>query len=219
LLDGYYCRQRCLHGHGRVLNITRFRDVSLGMVVWVAVGERANIDDGGGMAHCRAQVENNTIIGNTAYGSKKGSGGGLFKCLGPICNCIIWTNTASADVNQITGCATPDYSCIQQWTGEGVGNIYMEPLFADANGPDNNPYTYEDNDYHLTSGSPCIDAGANADWMAEAADLDGNPRIFNGTVDMGVYEFMVQSMPTGFSTDEGLDLVDSAITVLQRPKD
>jgi hypothetical protein len=55
------------------------------------------------------------------------------------------------------------------------------------------PETWEDNDYRLAAGSPCIDAGMNEDWMWGTVDLDGNPRIFYGrfskTVDMGAYEY------------------------------
>jgi len=43
-------------------------------------------------------------------------------------------------------------------------------------------------DWHLQAGSPCIDAGLNAGWMASVPDLDGQTRIENGTVDMGPYE-------------------------------
>jgi len=39
-------------------------------------------------------------------------------------------------------------------------------------------------------GSPCIDTGAIMPWMTGATDLDGNPRIHDGQVDMGCYEFV-----------------------------
>jgi hypothetical protein len=57
-------------------------------------------------------------------------------------------------------------------------NVVADPQFVDpANG-----------DYRLGPNSPCIDAGLNEEWMDGAQDLDGNPRIQNGRVDIGAYE-------------------------------
>ncbi len=44
-------------------------------------------------------------------------------------------------------------------------------------------------DFHLKAGSPCIDSGTNSASSLPVLDLDGNPRVINGTVDMGAYEF------------------------------
>ena len=50
-------------------------------------------------------------------------------------------------------------------------------------------------DYHLQSGSPCIDAGSNSAEGIPAKDLDNKPRIIDGDgdgtsiVDIGAYEF------------------------------
>ena len=47
----------------------------------------------------------------------------------------------------------------------------------------------ENNDFHLKPDSPCIDAGTNDNIPYTATDIEGNPRIANGTVDLGAYEF------------------------------
>jgi predicted outer membrane repeat protein len=54
----------------------------------------------------------------------------------------------------------------------------IDPMFVDRSG----------GDYHLQPDSPCIDAGDNSAIEAGWVDLDGNQRIINDAVDMGVYE-------------------------------
>ncbi len=120
------------------------------------------------------------------------SGGGLFACDGPIRNCIIRGNTAPDGV-QLYDSAEPAYSCIESWTDGGEGNIDRDPRFVDADGPDDDVDTYDDNNYRLSWDSPCIDAGDNSALDPPGLDLDRNLRIALGklslTVDMGAYEY------------------------------
>jgi len=62
----------------------------------------------------------------------------------------------------------------------GDGNIDEDPLFIGGD-----PFSYE-----LTEYSPCIDAGTpdTTGLYLPATDLAGNPRIFNGRIDIGAYE-------------------------------
>ncbi len=120
---------------------------------------------GGGLHNCDGTIQNNTIWGNFA----DNYGGGLYDCNGTIRNCIIWENTAPSRA-QIAGLtAQPTYSCIQDWTGGGIGNISRYPEFID---PGNG-------DLHLRPFSPCIDAGRNIPGLSQ--DFEGDTRPYDGT--------------------------------------
>src|SRR5207249_1167104 len=100
---------------------------------------------------------------------------------GTVRNSIIYLNSASTNANWYNGGGGSfDHSCTTPDPG-GVGNIVEDPRFVDrTNG-----------NYRLGSASPCVDAGANEDWMLEARDIDGNARIVNGTVDLGGWEILL----------------------------
>jgi hypothetical protein len=78
--------------------------------------------------------------------------------------------------------ADPAFVELGYWADPNDPNIIREP---------NNPnVVWIDGDYHLLPFSPCIDAG-NPDYIAEPdeTDLDGEPRVINGQIDMGAYEY------------------------------
>ena len=59
------------------------------------------------------------------------------------------------------------------------GNIIGEPGFFDE----------ESGDFHLSALSPAINAGANDSVdSSDSLDLDGNPRVIDGAIDIGAYE-------------------------------
>ncbi len=97
-------------------------------------------------------VENNTIIGNTAYGSGPsgfaGLGGGIYAGTNflQFNNNIVWNNSQSVGHQvDITGSNTLTYNDLEE-IKPGTGNISLNPLFADSS-------------FYLTTTSPCIDAG------------------------------------------------------------
>lgn len=71
----------------------------------------------------------------------------------------------------------------------GVGNL--NPQFVN-----------DTTDFHLQSGSPAIDAGSNT-FNTTDFDLDANPRVVNGVVDIGAYES--QTVPTDAMFDSGFE--------------
>jgi predicted outer membrane repeat protein len=90
---------------------------------------------------------------------------------------IFWDNDGS-DIFVESGSTFVDYSCVQDGFS-GTGNINTDPCFV-----------YPDsNDFHLLPNSPCINAG-DPNYIPEPneTDLDGNPRIDSGRIDMGAYE-------------------------------
>jgi hypothetical protein len=156
-------------------------------------GNTAN--NGGGMinnANSNPTVTQCTFSGNSAL--VDGGGMHISSSTPALTNCIFWDNTDAGGKNesaQVFGSgAVINYSCIQGLTGAlgGVGNIGNNPMFVDADGPDNLLVTTDDN-LRLLAGSPCIDAGdSNSVPAGVTTDLDGLPRIVNGVVDMGAYE-------------------------------
>ncbi|MDR2010830.1 MAG: T9SS type A sorting domain-containing protein [Bacteroidales bacterium] len=155
----------------------------------------AATNGGGGYLDTNGKSINCTFVDNTA-----GRGGGIyFNTNTGTCatNCIFWQNYASMweQVGTPAGAneANVTYSAIQE-VYPGIGNIIITeenenggPLFL-------NPLTQN---WQLQEDSPCINAGNN-DLLpvADTTDLAENPRIFNGTVDMGAYERQDANPPT-----------------------
>jgi hypothetical protein len=132
----------------------------------------------GGGGASSGTLYNCTLTGNSARGYSgshyAGSGGGAVGST--LYNCILCYNTAAAGANYDSS-STLNYCCTTPLPTNGVGNISNGPLFVDsANG-----------NLRLQANSPCINAGSNA-YVTTSTDLDGNPRIVGGTVDMGGYE-------------------------------
>ncbi|MGA2248573.1 MAG: choice-of-anchor Q domain-containing protein [Verrucomicrobiota bacterium] len=140
------------------------------------VVSNASNGNGGGGAYC--EMTNCTVVGNICGFSSPGSTSGVMNS--SLFNCIVdFNQTGDYDSS-----STLNYCCSELMATNGVGNIAINPIFA-------NPAA---GDFHLQSNSPCINAGANA-YVAGGVDLDGNPRIVGGTVDMGAYEFQQPVLP------------------------
>ena len=128
---------------------------------------------GGGAS--QSVLNNCTAVGNSAqyYGGVQNS---------MVTNCIIFFNNAASEGNYDSYYCRLDHCCTIP-AAVGIGNITASPQFLD----------YAHGNLRLQSNSPCINAGVNDSVVADF-DLDGRPRIFSETVDMGAYEFLSSQM-------------------------
>ncbi len=137
---------------------------------------------GGGAFDCT--LLNCTVVSNL---SPKLSGG-IFG--GALTNCILYHNNAIQYPdypNDLPG-TTLSYCDVTPLATNGIGNITNDPAFVNL----------ANSDFHLQSNSPCINTGNNA-AASGATDLDGNPRIIGGTVDIGAYENQSPSLLAYFT--------------------
>lgn len=167
--------------------------------------------NGGGTYYC--DMWNCLVTSNTAA-----VGAGADSSM--MANCTVTANHASQSVGGVNGCTL--MNCIVYYnsatfspdnSGSSIyssclpltGSITNEPLFANQAG----------GDYRLQSNSPCINSGNNI-YNTNSLDLDGNPRVMAGTMDLGAYEFQTPAsilsyawaQQYGLATDGSADFTD-----------
>jgi hypothetical protein len=165
----------------------------------------SNTATNSGGAAVRGTLNNCTVVGNSADtgGGIDGSSDGIYN------NCIIYNNSAASDPNYngISGFSFAlNNCCTVPLPTNGSGNITNDPALV-------NPAAA---DFHLQPVSRCINAGTNTATGGNI-DLDTNPRISGGIVDIGAFEFQAQVTNTfnawlqahGLPTNGSLDNVDS----------
>ncbi len=163
--------------------------------------------------HSTTIINNCTITGNTSQNI-----GGLlcYSSKANMNNCILWANRSRYDREfglvkshgirsllnvsycDILGGKSSGYVDPTSKLNWGTGNIDTDPCFVESGywDPNSTPDDtrddfWVDGDYHLLPTSPCINDG-DPDYVAgpNETDLDGNPRVKWGRIDMGAYEFI-----------------------------
>lgn len=163
---------------------------------------------GAALYHCDGIIRGNTMADNSILSPAPGNtltwrGGGIASCGGTIVNNIIWVSRSDLIPEcSLNGSVTPSYCCIKGWTGGGVGNITADPkllnsTFDEQSGSTQQGHIWPDQDWHLKTDSPCIDAG-KAESGAPPADISGVQRKLRAApgqnrgdgsgTDMGAYE-------------------------------
>jgi hypothetical protein len=166
------------------------------------VNNSAEANGGGAKLDYGGVLNNSVLSGNVAgnYGGgvlfsfggtlnnctvSKNSSGVAFLPGGVLNNSIIWGNTSFGSGSDILH-PLPHFeqgivrnACVSNGVVHGVdGCITNNPLFINEDG----------GDFRLQSNSPCINWGNNS-VVSNTTDLAGNPRIVEGVVDMGAYEY------------------------------
>ncbi len=149
-----------------------------------------NSATGSGGAVAAAQgnftIVNSTITSNSSR-FDGGGGIGVGPSLAVVENSIIWNNSTSAGSTseqaqidlRFGATAIVSNTCVEGLATFTNGlNLANDPAFVNAAAAN----------YRLQNCSPLINAGNNVFIAGLAADLDGNPRIVNGVVDLGAYE-------------------------------
>jgi parallel beta-helix repeat protein len=112
----------------------------------------------------------NRILDNCFYLNQDG----VFVEDGPVTDSIVIQSAAELDA-------------MYSWS---LDNFDDDPTFVQPAGPDLDPGSVEDNDFHLQSGSVCIDRGTlHALAVIPVHDLDSNSRLSGQNTDTGCYEF------------------------------
>jgi PKD repeat protein len=153
---------------------------------------------GGGAAYCR--ITNSILVDNSGYLGSAAYQCDMINCVlignfswgyttwwSTLTNCILWDNGGSNAESTIS------YSAIQDEMIDGEGNILLAHN-NNGNAPDSLYVRFvdpENGDFRLAYGSACINAGTPdiSELGLPSVDLQGNPRVIDGRIDMGAYEF------------------------------
>ena len=196
------------HGGG----LTAFSQYSLRMVNNLFAQNTTSQRGAGAMLHLYSrenQIINNTFTENVSTGAfdeGTSQGAGIFvitdrnETVLNIYNNIFWANSAIAPIHRGT-----DFYINDDGFNDNIGatvNVFnndyseMEILRGDhlSQGLNINSDPLFDVNYRLTPGSPCVDSGNNSAPGLPLIDLAGDPRIHNGVVDMGAYEWAPRGM-------------------------
>ncbi len=140
-------------------------------------GNTAGTGGGGVLCYlyeCHAVITNCTITGNTAP-----EGGGLwcdYDSSPIVTNCIIWGNSGIQEIYWFFSYPVVTY-CDVEGGYIGTGNIDSDPLFVSGQ------------DFHITTDSPCKDAGTAISGLDIDFDYEARPNPDTGIFDIGADEF------------------------------
>jgi parallel beta-helix repeat protein len=129
-------------------------------------------DNGIHLSQSSPTIENCIIVNNRGYGICEND-----TSSDPVVKYCLFNNNQDGD-----------YCDENLYVYKGANNINNNVAGA-SNNIDGNPSFKNTVDYHLSFGSPCIDAGDPAGTYTGQKDIDGEARVLNGRVDIGADEY------------------------------
>jgi len=201
--DGFLC-----YGASAILDHCTFQgngshgaELQLGTLQLLNCLSTGNHGSGASAVGTTLSIWNSTITGN-AQGGAAALSSGL-----SLYNSICWNNNGqlgSVQNNQVyvSGASTVVACDIQGLTSPPAGwsgCFAADPEFLQPIDPASAPTTL--GDFHVSACSPVRGRGSLSQLGGITTDLDGNPRLFQGTADVGAYEsrataLQVTSNPT-----------------------
>ena len=177
-------------------------------------------EEGYGGGAYAGELDNCLVYGNRVVTKGRGSGVSLAVSR----NCTVYGNIGEDAMHAWLNNGFPggtNYNCIVYGN---TGTTQIDVRMASFNCYTDDPHfvNAKAGDFRLRYDSPCIDAGDNA-YVTSEVDFAGNPRIVNGTVDIGAYEYDA-AIDTKFSvqvtdgTGGGIYYEGDAVTVAATAK-
>lgn len=142
----------------------------------------------------------NCVISNNEYGVRVMGSGGQFinttfasnggyavgaQSETQLYNCLVWNNEIIEKLYGTSYGTVTRESCKYVTNADNSSVQFVAPVSTVG------VSDWANADWRLSPGSTCIDSGANVFYAIDEDpyDIDGNPRIANGVIDMGAYEY------------------------------
>ena len=177
---------------------------------------------GGGLAISDSSplVSNLTVVNNHSEGVNCG-GIFFYQHSSPIMrNCIVYGNTNAAPLEepiQMWSWTYDDYApefhnCLVQYGLENISNYEVITVYEDCINEDPLLIDPEQEDFHLTANSPCLNAGLTQEEDFIALDLDKSWRVCNSGIDMGAFEYSATGIQETAQDDRSIRIFGNPVT-------
>ncbi len=167
-------------------------------------------------------VANLTVVANHSYGVNCG---GIFfyqESAPAVWNCIVYGNTNEVPLEEpvqmwswtYEGYAPEFHNCLVQFGLENISNHEVITVYDNCIDEDPSFVNPENENYHLDTDSPCINAGSTdtPSVILNGLDLDGHARVNDGQIDMGAYECGMTGLQETTQNESRIHIVGNPIT-------